>query len=287
MTPEIWFPHLGIEIEKLSRVAFSVFSIEIYWYSIIIALGVFMGLLVATKEAKRTNQNPELYSDFLMYAFIFSIIGARAYYVIFAWDTYKDDLLSIFATRQGGIAIYGAVIASFCTAYVFTKKKKIDFLLFLDTCAPGLVIGQAIGRWGNFINREAFGGYTDSIFALRYMKNQVTDLTPNILANIVTFNGVEYVQVHPTFLYESIWNLCLFVFLMVYIKHKKFNGEIAALYFVLYGIGRFWIEGLRTDQLIFFKTGLATSQILSVILVVFGLGYIIYMRTKIKKHCKV
>lgn len=283
MTPEIWFPHLGIQIEKLSKVAFNIFSIEIYWYSLAIATGVLIGLFVATKEAKRTNQNPELYSDFLMYAFIFSIIGARTYYVIFSWDTYKDDLLSIFALRQGGLAIYGGVIFAFITAYFFTKKKKLNFLLFVDTCIPGLIMGQAIGRWGNFVNREAFGGYTDSIFAIRYMKSQVSDLTPIILENLVNFNGVEYIQVHPTFLYESFWNLCLFIFVIIYIKHKKFDGEIMALYFIFYGIGRFWIEGLRTDQLIFFNTGLATSQILSVVLVIFGLGYMIFMRIKIKK----
>lgn len=281
-SPEIWFPYLGIKIEKLSRIAFNIFGIDVYWYGILIGFGVFLGLFTARREAKRTNQNPDLYTDFLLYAIIFSIIGARIYYVIFSWDMFKDDLMKIFALREGGIAIYGSIIGAALTALVFTKVKKINFFKFIDTCIFGLLVGQIIGRWGNFINREAFGGYTNSLLAMRYLVNQVGNISQSVIDKVVRFNGTEYIQVHPTFLYESLWNLGLLILFNIYKKNKKFDGEIAALYFIGYGIGRFWIEGLRTDQLIIGHTGIAVSQVLSIILIIVCTAFIIIKRKNLK-----
>lgn len=266
--PEVWFPYLGIKIEKLNNIAFSILGIDIYWYGIIIAFGILLGSLATIREAKRTGQSQELYTDFLLYAIIVSIVFARLYYVIFSWDYYKDNLTEIFNIRNGGIAIYGAVIGGVVAAIFYTKLKKVSFWKFADTCSFGLLIGQILGRWGNFINREAFGGYTESIFAMRYLKNQVSDIAPQVLSKAIELDGASYIQVHPTFFYESIWNLGLLIFLFLYRRNKKFDGELTSFYFIGYGIGRFWIEGLRTDALTIGNTNLAISQILSLFFVI-------------------
>ncbi|NLK21425.1 MAG: prolipoprotein diacylglyceryl transferase [Epulopiscium sp.] len=283
--PEVWFPHLGIKISKLDPVALRVFGFPIYRYGVLIGLGVISGLLLALREAKKTNQNPDDYIDFLMYSIIAAIIGARLYYVIFSWDDYKDNLLEIFAFREGGLAIYGGILASILVAWIFTKKKNISFGLLADTAAPSLVLGQAIGRWGNFFNQEVFGRYTDSLFAMRLMKQNVMGqpLTENILNNIYTYEGVEYIQVHPTFLYESIWNLGVCLLLLWYRKKKKFDGELFLLYLVGYGCGRTWIEGIRVDQLMVGNTGIAISQIVSIVLVLISISMIVYKRRNTKE----
>ncbi|MDE6182603.1 MAG: prolipoprotein diacylglyceryl transferase [Eubacteriales bacterium] len=267
MMPEIWFPNLGIEIKKLDRIAFSIFNIDIYWYGVIIATGIFLGLMITLKEAKRTGQNTEIYTDGLIYATIFSLIFARMYYVIFSWDYFKDNLTEIFAIRNGGIAIYGAIIGGTLTCLIYAKIRKVSFLKLADTASMGLLIGQILGRWGNFVNREAFGTYTDSLFAMRYLKSQVSNIHPDVLKNVININGTEYIQVHPTFLYESLWNIGILIIIYLYRKKKKFDGELMAIYFIGYGIGRFWIEGLRTDALMIGHTNLAISQVLSLVLV--------------------
>lgn len=280
MNPEVSFPHMHIAIQHLSRVAFTFFGIEMYWYGLIIGAAIAAGVLYGSLEAKRTGQDFELYTDFLVYAIIASIIGARLYYVIFTWDDYKGNLLKIFAVREGGLAIYGAVLAAIGTALWFTTKHKVNFRLFADTAAPGLILGQAIGRWGNFFNREAFGGYTDSFFAMRYVKDQVSFIPKQVLEHLVTVNGVEYIQVHPTFLYESLWCIFIFILMNVYKHYKKADGEVFALYLIGYGFGRFFIEGLRTDQLLLWGTGLAVSQLLSFVLIIVGVAAILFFRRK-------
>mgnify|MGYP000207137336 CR=1 FL=1 len=276
--PEIWFPNLGIEIAHLDRVAFTVFGRNVYWYGIFIGLAVVLGVLMAMKEAKRTGQSPDMYVDFIIYALIFAIIGARLYYVIFEWDYYKNNVLQIFNLRAGGLAIYGGVIAGTITMIVYTRMKKVSFFSMADTGVLGLVTGQIIGRWGNFFNCEAFGGYTDSLLAMRIRRALVNDnmLNADVLNHRIVENGVEYIQVHPTFFYESCWNLCLLLFMLWFRRYKKYDGQMLWIYLLGYGIGRFWIESLRTDQLILFGTGLPVSQALSLVLILVAAGNLIW-----------
>lgn len=278
--PEIWFPNLGIEIDHLSRTAFTVFGQDIYWYGIFIGLGVILGVLLALHEAKRTGQNPDTYLDFIIYAMIIAIIGARLYYVIFSWDFYSQHPEKIFAIREGGLAIYGGIIGGVLTAIVYSRVKKKNFWVMADTMAPSLILGQMLGRWGNFFNKEAFGGFTDNLFAMRYQLSQVraSDVTPDILQNLVTVNGVDYIQVHPTFLYESFWSLCVFVILLILQRKKKFNGQVCATYFFGYALGRVWIEGLRTDQLCI--GNVPVSQALSAVLIIASVVLYVYCKKK-------
>lgn len=274
---DIVFPHLGITIPTLPK-SISIGGFSIAFYGMIIACGMVGGLLLARWQAKRTGQNPELYMDFAIWGILFSIIGARIYYVVFSWDSYKDNLWQVFNIRGGGMAIYGSVIAAVITAVVYCRKKKYKFSLFADTAVVGLILGQIIGRYGNFMNREAFGEYTDSLFAMRLKVDEVSasNITTAMREHLITENGTSYIQVHPTFLYESLWNLVVLILMLVYTKHKKFDGEIFLIYLVGYGIGRTWIEGLRTDQLQIGSTGIAVSQVLSAVLAVGGIGYWIY-----------
>lgn len=267
MATDIHFPNLGIHLEQVGQ-SVSVFGFEIAYYGIIIGIGVLAGIALAAFLAKKTGQDPDTYYDLAIYAVILSVIGARIYYVVFSWDSYKDDLLSIFNIRQGGLAIYGGVIAAILTVFVYAKVKKISFGLLTDTAGPGLILGQIIGRWGNFFNREAFGDYTDSLFAMRLPVNAVrsSDLTEKMLEHAEVLDGVRYIQVHPTFLYESLWNVCILAIMLWWIKRKQFDGQVFLIYLFGYGIGRFWIEGLRTDSLMFFGTGLRVSQVLAILM---------------------
>lgn len=284
MTRSISFPNLGIHLKNVGQ-SFSVFGFEIAFYGMIIGIGVIAGILMAVYEAKRTKQNPDTYYDLAIYAVIFSVIGARLYYVIFSWDSYKDDLLSIFNLRQGGLAIYGAVIAAVITVLVFCKIKKLSFWQMVDTACLGLILGQIIGRWGNFFNREAFGEYTDSLLAMRLPVDAVrySDITEKMWEHAEMIDGIQYIQVHPTFLYESLWNLAVLGLIFWWRKRKKFEGEIFLMYLFGYGVGRFWIEGLRTDQLLIGHTQIAVSQVLAAVLVVISAALIVLVRlNKIK-----
>ena len=280
---DIAFPHLGISIGTLPK-GITIGSFTIAFYGIIMALGMLGGLLLARWQAKRTGQDPEIYMDFAIIGIICSIIGARLYYVIFSWEHYKDDLLQIFNIRGGGMAIYGSVIAAVITAIVYCRIKKYKFSLFADTAVAGLILGQVIGRYGNFMNREAFGQYTDSLFAMRLKLDQVNNatVTDAMREHMTKADGVSYIQVHPTFFYESVWNLLLLILILLYTKKKKFDGELFLMYLVGYGIGRAWIEGLRTDQLQIGSTGIAVSQVLSALLAVAGIIYWIYRRVKLR-----
>ena len=283
MHTTIDFPNLGIHLENVGK-TLSIGSFDIAFYGMAIGLGIILGLFIAMWNAKRTGQDPETYIDFVIYGVIFGILGARLYYVIFSWDSYKDNLLSIFNIREGGLAIYGGIIAAVITVFVFAKKKKLSALVLLDTACPGLAAGQMIGRWGNFFNREAFGEYTDGLFAMKLPVDAVrsSDITMMMRRNMETVGGVNYIQVHPTFLYESLWCLALVILLLIFVKYKKADGECFLLYLAGYGCGRFWIEGLRTDQLLLPGIGLPVSQLLSLALVIFAIGTMIYIRRKKK-----
>lgn len=284
MTRTIDFPHLGIHLSSVGN-HITVFEFDIAYYGMIIGAGILAGIFMAVYEAKRTGQKEEDYYDLSICAVIISIIGARAYYVIFSWDMYKDDLLSIFNLRQGGLAIYGGVIAAVLTVIVFAKVKKLSAAQIFDTAGLGLVLGQAIGRWGNFFNREAFGEYTDGLFAMKLPVDAVrsSDITDLMRKHMETVDGVSYIQVSPTYLYESMWCLALLILLLLYRRHKKFQGEVFLMYLFGYGAGRAWIEGLRTDQLWIPGTEIPVSQVLAGTIVVVSFVLIVYNRIKIKK----
>lgn len=290
LNTSIRFPNLGIELNNVGK-GIEVFGFPIAFYGMIIALGMICGWLIAEWMARRTGQDTELYLDFGLYGIVISVICARLYYVIFAWDEFADNPLQIFNLRTGGLAIYGGVIGAFFTALIYTKVKKVNFRLLADTSVIGLLLGQVIGRWGNFFNREAFGKFTNNLFAMQLnIKDVSSDYTCSletlaqryagrpdayeriveIRNNSVLIDGSTYIQVHPTFLYESLWNLVLMILLIFYTKHKKFDGEILLLYIIGYGLGRVWIEGLRTDQLFLWGSPIAVSQALSAAMVLIG-----------------
>lgn len=287
MAPDIRFPHLGIEIASLGK-GITIGGFTIAFYGMIIAFGMVMGYLMTAFQAKRTGQEPDLYLDLALWDIVFAVIGARIYYVVFSWDYYKDNLSQIFNTRGGGLAIYGGVIAGVITTIIFGKVRKQNFFQLLDTACVGLITGQIIGRWGNFCNREAFGGYTNGLFAMQLKESDVasSNLTHAVLKHIVEIDGTRYIQVHPTFLYESLWNVGVLVVLLLFTKHRKYNGQLFLIYLLGYGLGRVWIEGLRTDQLIFFGTGVAVSQVLSGGLVVASAGILIYQYVKGRQEKK-
>lgn len=299
---EIRFPNLGIELKNVMD-GFSIGGFEIRFYGIVITLGFFLAYLLVTKEAKRTGQDSELYLDYLLWLVVPAILGARIYYVIFSLDDFvqkgkgfKETIFDMINIRGGGLAIYGGVIAGIIVLLIFAKKRKVNTMLMLDTCSMGLLVGQILGRWGNFFNREAFGGYTDSLFAMaipvdwfggkNYLLSTVNSgiITQEMIDNVLKVDGMEFIQVHPTFLYESLWNLAVLLTIFLYRRHKKFNGEMFAIYVWGYGLGRVWIEGLRTDSLMVPGMNFRVSQLLAALCVVGASIYIIYMRVKLKKE---
>jgi phosphatidylglycerol:prolipoprotein diacylglycerol transferase len=287
-TPDVYFPNIGIKIDHLSRVAFSIFGYDIYKYGAIICFGVILAIIAVHFEAKRTGQNPDSYTDFVFWGLLAGITGARLYYMIF----HTGSLKGFFAIREGGLAIYGGILGAVIAVIVYTRVKKLSLLLFTDTAAMSLLIGQIIGRWGNFVNREAFGGPTESLFALAYKAEQVSGLAvgndgtavynSSAVYPLHSLNGTDYIWVHPTFLYESCWNLLLLGVIFFTRKHKKFDGQLTATYFLGYGVGRFLIESMRTDQLKLL--GLPVSMVLSAVLSIAALVFIIYKLVNIHKN---
>ncbi len=255
---KIVFPNIGIEM-TVNKIAFSIFGIDIAWYAIIITLGIILAIMISYRNARKISLNLELFGDVFFYTIIFGIIGARLYYVIFNFNLYEDDLLSILNLRQGGIAIYGAIIFGAISIVVYTKVKKQKFLDYFDCISPGLALAQSVGRWGNFVNQEAYGYQTNSLFAMTIMENG------------------KYVTVHPTFLYESVLNLGVYIVLTIFFnKYRKNSGEVTCLYLILYGLGRFFIEGMRMDSL--YLGNFRISQIVSVVALFIGIIMFIYLR---------
>ena len=269
MDMQIYFPHLGIHLEHVGK-NFSIFGFTIAYYGVVIVIGMLIAMALIMYTAKRFGENPDNYYDVSLMAILIGIVGARAYYVFFAWDMYKDDLLQIFNIRNGGLAIYGGIIFGALTVFVYSRVKKKSFLHMADILILGVVFGQIMGRWGNFFNREAFGEYTDGLFAMQLPVSAVrqNEITQTMWEHAVTINGVEFIQVSPTFLYESLWNLGLLLILLFLIGRKRFDGQVFLTYVMGYGLGRVWIEGLRTDQLLVPGTTLPVSQLLSGTMVV-------------------
>ena len=282
-SPTIIFPNLGIKIDEMSS-GFNVFGIHIAWYGVIIAVGMILAAVLVYNLARRNGQNADDYIDIFIATVIFGIIGARLYYVVFSWDYYSAHPAEIINLRSGGLAIYGGIIFGVLTMLVMSKIKKMSILKILDTCAPGVVLAQAIGRWGNFVNREAYGGFTTGLFAMQIKQSDANGVINDELAHhIVTIGGTHYIQVHPTFLYESALCLLIFILIMIFRKKAQYVGEVALWYFGAYGLGRFFIEGLRTDSLMI-GDKIAVSQMLALILFIGCLAILVVMRIYIFKE---
>ncbi|MFX3623330.1 MAG: prolipoprotein diacylglyceryl transferase [Ectobacillus sp.] len=256
-------------IQPLDRVAIHLGPITVYWYGIIIGIGVMLGLLLAIREGKRLGVASNTFADLVLYALPISIITARIYYVSFEWDYYKNHPAETIAIWNGGIAIHGALIGAVLTAVIFARKQKLSFWKLADITAPSLILGQAIGRWGNFMNQEAHGGPVSRSFleSLRL---------PDFIINQMYIKGTYY---HPTFLYESAWNMIGFVMLLALRKANLKRGELFLSYLIWYSIGRFFIEGLRTDSLML-TSSLRIAQIMSLALIAVSIVAIIYRRQK-------
>lgn len=278
----ITFPNLGITVDP-SPVAFTVFGKDIYWYGIIIASGFLLAVLYMLHRAKDFGVTQDDVLDMILWAVPIGVICARLYYCIFYWELYEDDPISMLYIWEGGLAIYGGIIGACIAVVIYSRKKKQNFSLLMDTASMSIVFGQIMGRWGNFFNREAFGDYTNNLFAMQLPVSAVraNEITQKMWDHVVTVNGVEYIQVHPTFLYESLWNVGVLLFLFWFRKRKKFNGEVFLMYLIGYGLGRIWIEGLRTDQLLLPVVGLPVSQLLSGCLVVGCTILVVWKRKKL------
>ena len=272
MDYQINFPHLGIYLGHVGK-EFFIGSFSIAFYGIAIVLGMLLGIWAVRLRAKETGQSPDDYLDISLITLAAAIVGARLYYVIFSWREYADDLLSIFNLRGGGLAIYGGLIGGALAILILSRVKKIPFPRVLDTCVIGVPIGQILGRWGNFFNREAFGGYTDNLFAMQLPVSAVrqNEITQEMWDNVVVQNGIRFIQVHPTFLYEGMWNCLVLLLLFLMRNRTRFEGELFLLYLAGYGTGRFFIEMLRTDQLLIPGTGIPVSMVVSASAVIISL----------------
>ena len=320
----IRFPHLYLTLPSVPQY-FGLGSFSIACYGIVIAAAVVSGLWIVMRTARQTGQEEDAFFNYGLLTVVFSILCARIYYVVFSWDYYRVHLAEIINLRGGGLAIYGGVLGGILFTFLYARKIRKPVLQLLDTAMPGLVWGQMLGRWGNFFNREAFGGYTDSLFAMQIPLGRANPahVTEEMTAHLQEIGGIAFIQVHPTFLYESFWNLGVFLILLLVIRktrtiavsdctvpdHSGFRREtngarrkkqdtavmessasgrypygiVFCMYLILYGTGRFWIEGLRTDQLLIPKIGIPVSQMLSVVLFLCGLAGIIVIRYRFYK----
>lgn len=263
----------------MNPIAFSFGPFEIRWYALFILSGFLLGMLIIKKEAKRLNIELAKIMDLCFYLIIVSILGARIYYVIFEFDSYKNNLLDIFAIWQGGLAIHGGIIAGIIFTYFYCKKKNLNILQITDLIAPALIFGQAIGRWGNFFNGEAFGPKTTDIFL------KSLHLPKFIIDGMYLYSPLDniYAYRQPTFLYESLWCFIGFILLMLLRRNKKIKiGQITGIYFVIYGIERLFVESLRQDSLMIFN--LKVAQLISILMILIGIFLLIYSIKKSKRY---
>ncbi len=274
------FPGLGIYDLEFSRVAFSLFGIDVYWYGIIITTGIMLCLYLAYRHAPKYGIDQEFLLDNFIMIIIASLLGARAYYVMFSWDQFKGDFMKIIDFRQGGMAFYGGVIGAVIAILVIHAIKKKPALKFIDFCAVYLPLGQAIGRWGNFVNQEAFGVNTDLPWGM------ISNGTKAYLEMNPQLGQNPALPVHPTFFYEFLGNMILFVVLILYRRKNKHNGDLLATYLIGYGIIRYVVEGLRTDSLYVGQTTVRVSQLLSLFMVVGGIGIFVYHYLRDKKSAE-
>lgn len=293
----IYFPGFNIFFEKVLS-AITILNVKIPLYAVCVTGGFILALIIASKEAQRTGQNDEDYLDFFLWLVIPAIAGARIYYIIFNHERFIQPgkslgktILDMVNIHNGGLAVYGGLIAGVLAGFIFAKKKRLNFPLFGDTIALGVIAAQILGRWGNFFNRECFGSYTASKFRMAIPVNYFSSgyfqtlrnegiITSEMLSNQELVKGIACFTVHPTFLYEGLWNLALLIFLLLYRKKKKFDGELAMIYVAGYGLGRFWIEWMRTDSLMI--GSLKVSQVVAAICFFLAVAVIVKNRIDIK-----
>ncbi|MEN8701645.1 prolipoprotein diacylglyceryl transferase [Bacillus infantis] len=256
-------------IQPLDPIAFSLGPIQVHWYGLIIGTGIALALWLAMREGEKRGLQKELFADLMLWAIPIAILSARLYYVIFEWDYYAQNPAEIIKIWHGGIAIHGALIGSVITAYVFAKKRGISFWQLADITAPSIILGQAIGRWGNFMNQEAHGREVTRAF----LENLHL---PQFIIDQMYINGTYY---HPTFLYESLWNIAGFVILLSLRRVNLRRGELFLTYVIWYSIGRFFVEGMRTDSLMLTES-LRMAQMISIVLVIGAIVLIVFRRTK-------
>ena len=286
MDMSIRFPGINLVLDYVPR-AFQIFGMEFTIYGMLIAAGALLGMGLVVLEAGRNHEDQNKYLDMMILSLASSVVGSRLFYVIFSWELYQGNLRTIFDVRNGGYAFYGGLLGGVFAATLFCRLAKLPFWQMADTVSLGVLLGPVAGRWGNFFNREAFGMYTDGLFAMRIpWDTAVSHMSAESAQKLLPYVSDSMIQVHPTFLYESMWNLILFFFLWNYTFHKKFNGEVMCLYLAGYGIGRIWIESLRTDQLLLWDTGIPVSQLLSGIMVIASFWIITFQRLRLKKKRK-
>jgi phosphatidylglycerol:prolipoprotein diacylglycerol transferase len=257
-------------MQSLDPIAFELGPIAVHWYGIIMGTAVFFGLWLAMREAKKQGLNPDLFVDLVMWGVPISILGARIYYVIFEWENYRNNPGDIIAVWEGGLAIHGALIAATLTGIVFARVKKISFWQLADIAAPSIILGQAIGRWGNFMNQEAHGGPVSESFI---------SLFPQFIQTQMFINGQYY---HPTFLYESLWNLLVLGILLL-IRRQDWikRGEVFLSYLMMYSVGRFFVEGMRTDSLML-TDSIRMAQFISVLIILSAASLLYWRRKQMK-----
>ena len=260
----IQFPNLGINLDYVGK-SIHIFGFEITFFGLIVALGMLLGLGFVMLEAKRCGEDRDRYLGMFIVSLITGVIGARLYYVAFSWNTYEENVGQIFNIRNGGLAFYGGLLGGVIGAAIFCAIRKTSFARMADTASMGIVIGQIIGRWGDFFNRESFGEYTNNIFAMQLPLSAVRsrEVTVTMRENLEIIGGVSYIQAHPVFLYESMWCLLLLLLMLVWKRKKRFHGEVFLRYLAGYGLGRFFFEYLRTDKLLIPGTTVGISQVVS------------------------
>ncbi len=282
MVQTVTFPGLGWSFD-INRVAVSIFGLDLYWYGTLIAIGYLLAVLYATKRGRQFGLDPDKMTDVVFIATVIGVIGARLYYVAFRWDYYSQDLSLIFDMRSGGLGIYGGIIAGFLAGWIVGKWKKVRFLPLADTAAGGFLLAQGIGRWGNFVNVEAFGSNTTLPWGMSgpTIVNYLTQHEAEIEALGVAID--PNMPVHPTFFYESMWCLLGFGLMQLLVKKRKFDGQLFLFYIGWYGAGRMFIEGLRTDSLLIGNTGIRVSQLVAAVAVVAAVSIWLYVNNRLKK----
>lgn len=267
MEMSIRFPGIDLILSYVPR-SFQIFGMEFTIYGVLIAVGALLGIGLVTLEAKRNGQDQNKYLDMMIISLLAAVIGSRLFYVAFSWDFYKGNILEILDLRNGGYAFYGGLAAGILAAAIFCRIMKMPFWKMADTVIPGILLGQTIGRWGNFFNRESFGEYADLPWAMQLPLSAVRsgEVSGTMRDNLLTIDGISYIQVQPVFIYESLWCLVLLCVLLTLRRKKKYEGEICMIYFAAYGFGRFFFEWMRTDKLYIPGTKIGISLVISAVL---------------------